>query len=163
MLRYLLVSTIFITTLFGATQSNSKFIKEKLEIKELKKELNTFYNKKESEYQLRKKELEKLLARITSEKKQIEKIKNENLQILRDIKAEVQSKTTKIFNGMKPKIAAEIFNKMISEGKIEDVFDIILKLKEKKVTQMMKFLSVKNASIITEMLRNYNLKNQIKG
>ena len=39
---------------------------------------------------------------------------------------------------------------MISEGKIDDVFDIILKLKENNVTQILKFLSVTNASIITE-------------
>lgn len=159
MIKKLLVGVFFTTLLFGAT-NDTKFIKEKLEIKELKKELNTFYNKKEKEYQNRKKELDKIVAQITSEKRQIEKIKNENLQILKDIKAEVQNKTTKIYNGMKPKIAAQIFDKMISEGKIEDVFDIILKLKEKKVTLLMKFLSVKNASTITEMLRNYNLDNK---
>lgn len=156
MIRSLILCVFFTSLLFSAT-NDTKFIKEKLEIKELKKELNTFYNKKEAEYQNRKKELEKILAQITSEKRQIEKIKNENLTILKDIKAEVQNKTTKIYNGMKPKIAAQIFDKMISEGKIEDVFDIILKLKEKKVTLLMKFLSVKNASTITEMLRNYSL------
>ncbi len=44
---------------------------------------------------------------------------------------------------MKPKIAAGIFNQMINEGKIEDVFAIILKLKENKVTSLMKYLSPK--------------------
>ena len=34
---------------------------------------------------------------------------------------------------------------MIAEGKIDDVFAIIIKLKENNVTQIMKFLSVSNA------------------
>ena len=63
---------------------------------------------------------------------------------------------------MKPKNAADIFNQMIGEGKIEDVFDIILKLKESNVTQIMKFLSVPNASIITQKLENYNIEKQKK-
>jgi flagellar motility protein MotE (MotC chaperone) len=51
---------------------------------------------------------------------------------------------------------------MIIDGKIEDVFDIILKLKEKKVTLIMKFLSVENASLITQMLQNYKINNSLK-
>ena len=57
---------------------------------------------------------------------------------------------------MKPKDAADIFNQMINEGKIDDVFDIILKLKENNVTQILKSLSVTNASIITEKLEKYS-------
>ena len=63
---------------------------------------------------------------------------------------------------MKPKIAADIFNQMVSEGKIDDVFDILIKLKESNVTQIMKFLSVANASVITQMLENYNINNEKK-
>ena len=70
---------------------------------------------------------------------------------------EVETKTTKIYNSMKPKDAAEIFNQMIIEGKIDDVFDIIVKLKENNVTQIMKFLSVSNASMITDRLKNYKI------
>ena len=81
---------------------------------------------------------------------------------MQDIKAEVESKTSKIYNAMKPKNAADIFNQMIDEGKIEDVFDILLKLKENNVTQILKFLSVTNASIITQKLENYNIENEKK-
>ena len=63
---------------------------------------------------------------------------------------------------MKAKNAADIFNQMMSEGKIDDVFDILIKLKESNVTQIMKFLSVGNASVITQMLENYNVKNEKK-
>ena len=61
---------------------------------------------------------------------------------------------------MKPKVMAGIFNEMINDGKIEDVFDIILKLKEKNVTLLMKFLSIPNASKITIMLTNYKAENK---
>ena len=81
-----------------------------------------------------------------------------NKKILNDIEGKVASKTTTIYNSMKPKIAAGIFNKMIDEGKIDDVFAIILKLKEKKVTQLMKFIGTKNAAILTEMLQNYKIE-----
>ena len=81
---------------------------------------------------------------------------------MQDIKLQVESKTSKIYNSMKPKNAADIFNQMISEGKIDDVFDIVLKLKESNVTQIMKFLSVSNASILTQMLENYSVENEKK-
>ena len=89
---------------------------------ELKKELNNFYKEKETEYQQRKKELENILAQIEKEKGKIQKLHDDNLAILNDIKQEVENKTTKIYNAMKPKNAADIFNQMIQEGKIDDVF-----------------------------------------
>ena len=106
--------------------------------------------------------MESILAQIEKEKNEIKKLHDKKLEILQDIKQEVESKTSKIYNGMKPKNAADIFNQMIGEGKIEDVFDIILKLKESNVTQIMKFLSVPNASIITQKLENYNIEKQKK-
>ncbi|UTJ06263.1 hypothetical protein [Arcobacter roscoffensis] len=145
-----------------AQQSNdsSSLTKQKLEIKELKKELNLFYNQKEKEYQERKKELETILAKIESEKKEIEQLYSKNEQTLRDINQTVESKTTKIFNKMKPKVASKIFDEMIAEGKLEDVFDIIIRLKEKNITLLFKSLSVQNAAQLTEMLENFNIKDE---
>ena len=97
-----------------------------------------------------------------SAKTEIKNLHDKNLEILQDIKLAVESKTSKIYNQMKPKIAADIFNQMIGEGKIDDVFDIILKLKESNVTQIMKFLSVPNASILTQMLENFNINKEKK-
>ena len=155
---------VFLGTYLLAQETAGTFIKEKKEIMVLKQELNKFYTIKEEEYQKRKQELESILAKIKSEKQDIQNIYNRNQTILKDIKGEVASKTAKIYNGMKPKNAAEIFNKMIDDGKIEDVFDIILKLKEAKVTQIMKSLSVKNASKLTEKLKNFRVEDeQMKG
>lgn len=158
-LLYLVLISIFLNA--NEDTSNS-LTKQKIEVMELKKELNNFYNEKEKEYQDRKKELEKILSQIEKEKNEIQKIQNKNLEILQDIKMEVESKTSKIYNSMKPKIAADIFNQMVGEGKIDDVFDILLKLKESNVTQIMKFLSIPNASIITQKLENYSVENEKK-
>lgn len=154
---------IFLTTLFlnAQTKENSSYLtKQKIEIRELKKELNTFYNQKEEEYQTRKKELETILAQVKQEKSKIQKLHDNNKKILEDIQQTVQSKTAKIYNSMKPKIAAKIFDEMIEAGNFEDVFDIILKLKEKNVTLLMKALSVQNAAKITERLENYSVDNK---
>ena len=156
MLKIIFISLFLITSLI-AEETSSSLTRQKIEVLELKKELNNFYNEKEQEYQERKKELESILAQIQKEKEQIKKLHDGNLEILQDIKSEVQSKTTKIYNAMKPKDAADIFNQMINEGKIDDVFDIILKLKENNVTQILKSLSVTNASIITEKLEKYSV------
>ena len=160
MLKKFIICMIFPLVLFSAEKTSSTLIKEKIEIKELKKDLNSFYNQKEQEYQDRKKELEKILNQIKKEKQQIKELHDNNLSILQDMKKTVDNKTAKIYNSMKAKVAASIFNKMINDGKIEDVFDIILKLKEKNVTALMKYLSVPNAANLTIMLQNFNIENK---
>jgi flagellar motility protein MotE (MotC chaperone) len=162
LIRFFLFFICFGTLLFAVEETSSSLTKQRIEVMELKKELNNFYKEKETEYQQRKKELENILSQIEKEKKAIQKLHDENLQTLKDIKLEVESKTAKIYNSMKPKNAADIFNQMIGEGKIEDVFDIMIKLKENNVTQILKFLSVSNASMITERLKNFNADNEKK-
>jgi flagellar motility protein MotE (MotC chaperone) len=160
-LKKILLLTILTIFSFAQEDTISSLTKEKLEVMALKKELNDFYNQKEKEYEERKKELELIQSKIESEKKAIQKIHDKNLALLQDIENTVASKTAKIYNGMKPKTAASIFDEMINEGKIDDVFDIILKLKEKNVTALMKFLSVQSAMQITEKLENFNV-NDVK-
>ena len=153
----ILLTTIFIVSFLNAEDPVS-FIKEKKEIKELKKELNAFYNKKEADYKKRKTELNAILAKIEQEKKAIKELYEKNRKVLEDVEGAVSTKTSKIYNGMKPKVAADIFNQMVNDGKIEEVFDIILKLKEKKVTQILKFLDLESASMLTQMLHAYKTK-----
>ena len=157
MIKLFLVFIFLGIELFAVEETSSSLTKQKIEVLELKKQLNNFYNEKETEYQQRKKELENILSQIEKEKNKVQKLRDENSEILNIIKQEVENKTTKIYNSMKPKNAADIFNQMIIEGKIDDVFDIIVKLKENNVTQIMKFLSVSNASMITDRLKNYKI------
>ena len=159
MIKYIIVLTLFLNLTFANTMQEGEFVKEKQEIAALKAELTDFYKQKEEEYLARKKELEDLLATITTQKKEIKDLYEKNKKILDDIEGRVQAKTTNIYNAMKPKVAAGIFSQMIDDGKINDVFDIILKLKEKKVTQLMKFLGAENSAIITKMLHDYKVEN----
>jgi len=155
-----IILSFFLTTLLlnAATGESNSLVKQRKEVMDLKKELNEFYLKKEKEYQKQKLDIKKLLAQVENEKREIEDLYNKNKNILNDIEGAIGSKTSKIYNSMKPKRAAQIFDKMIEDGKIEDVFDIILKLKEKKVTLLLNSLSVENAAILTQMLENYSIE-----
>ncbi|QDM00469.1 MotE family protein [Aliarcobacter butzleri] len=157
MIYKFLILTIFFVIQINAVETSSSLTRQKMEVLELKNELNNFYNEKEKEYQTQKKELETLLSQVEKEKAETKRLHDKNLALLKDIRAEVQSKTVKIYDGMKAKNAAEIFDQMINEGKIEDVFDIILRLRESNVTQILKFLTVTNASRLTQKLEKYNL------
>lgn len=157
--KFIYVSLVICSVANAIIVQDSGDDRQKQEILRLKQDLNDFYNEKEEEYQQRKKELEELLAKVEKTKQEIETIKNANKKILDDIKAEVTSKTSSIYNTMKPKNAAEIFDKMIAEGKIQDVFDIIVTLKTKNATDILKFLSVENAAMITKMMKDSNKPN----
>lgn len=152
------ISLLFPIILLHAASASSSLAKERKEVMDLKKELNTFYMKKETEYTKRQLELKTLQSQIEKEKREIEDLYKRNRDILQDIEGAIASKTSKIYNAMKPKLAGSIFNKMIAEGKIEEVFDIILKLKEKKVTTIMKFIDIENAANLTQMLETYNVE-----
>ena len=125
MINKLCILILISVFLNASEETSSSLTRQKFEVLELKKELNDFYKDKEQEYQERKKELEGILSQIEKEKNEIKDLHDKNLEILQDIKLAVESKTSKIYNQMKPKIAADIFNQMIGEGKIDDVFDII--------------------------------------
>ncbi len=155
-----IILSLFLTTLLlnAATGESNSLVKQRKAVMDLKKELNEFYLKKEKVYQKQKLDIKKLLAQVENEKREIEELYNKNKNILNDIEGAIGSKTSKIYNSMKPKRAAQIFDKMIEDGKIEDVFDIILKLKEKKVTLLLNSLSVENAAILTQMLENYSIE-----
>jgi len=155
-----IIMSLFLMSLIlgAATGESNSLVKQRKEILDLKKELNDFYIKKEKEYQKQKLDIKKLLAQVENEKREIEDVYNKNKNILNDIEGAIGSKTSKIYNSMKPKRAAQIFDKMIEDGKIEDVFDIILKLKEKKVTLLLNSLSVDNAATLTQMLENYSIE-----
>lgn len=158
MLKIILGFFVTVLLLNAATGESNSLVKQRKEVMDLKKELNEFYLKKEKEYQKQKLDIKKLLAQVENEKREIEDLYNKNKNILNDIEGAIGSKTSKIYNSMKPKRAAQIFDKMIEDGKIEDVFDIILKLKEKKVTLLLNSISVENAAILTQMLENYSIE-----
>jgi len=155
-MRKYLIMVLFQILVLNAVETSSSLTRQKMEVLELKNELNNFYTQKEAEYQTQKNELDGILEKIEQEKSEIKRLHDKNEALLKAIRAEVKEKSILVFEQMKAKVAAEIFDQMILEGKIEDVFDIILRLKESNISNIMKFLSLENASILTHKLERFN-------
>ncbi|MDD2973473.1 MotE family protein [Aliarcobacter cryaerophilus] len=160
MINKVLIVIVFSLSLNAAVETSSSLTKQKMEVLELKNELNNFYNEKEKEYQRQKKELEEILTKTEQEKAEIKRLYEKNDEILKEIRSEVVKKSIRIFELMKAKVAAEIFDQMILEGKIEDVFDIIVRLKEANVSNIMKTMSLENSSRLIQKLERYNKDKQ---
>lgn len=160
MINKVLIVIVFSLSLNAAVETSSSLTKQKMEVLELKNELNNFYNEKEKEYQRQKKELEDILTKIEQEKAEIKRLYEKNDEILKEIRSEVVKKSIRVFELMKAKVAAEIFDQMILEGKIEDVFDIIVRLKEANVSNIMKTMSLENSSRLIQKLERYNKDKQ---
>lgn len=160
MINKVLIVIVFSLSLNAAVETSSSLTKQKMEVLELKNELNNFYNEKEKEYQRQKKELEDILTKIEQEKAEIKRLYKKNDEILKEIRSEVVKKSIRVFELMKAKVAAEIFDQMILEGKIDDVFDIIVRLKEANVSNIMKTMSLENSSRLIQKLERYNKDKQ---
>lgn len=160
MINKVLIVIVFSLSLNAAVETSSSLTKQKMEVLELKNELNNFYNEKDKEYQRQKKELEDILTKIEQEKAEIKRLYEKNDEILKEIRSEVVKKSIRVFELMKAKVAAEIFDQMILEGKIDDVFDIIVRLKEANVSNIMKTMSLENSSRLIQKLERYNKDKQ---
>ena len=160
MINKVLIVIVFSLSLNAAIETSSSLTKQKMEVLELKNELNNFYNEKEKEYQRQKKEIEDILTKIEQEKAEIKRLYEKNDEILKEIRSEVVKKSIRVFELMKAKVAAEIFDQMILEGKIDDVFDIIVRLKEANVSNIMKTMSLENSSRLIQKLERYNKDKQ---
>ena len=160
MINKILIVIVFSLSLNAAIETSSSLTKQKMEVLELKNELNNFYNEKEKEYQRQKKELEEILTKTEQEKAEIKRLYEKNDEILKEIRYEVVKKSIRVFELMKAKVAAEIFDQMILEGKIDDVFDIIVRLKEANVSNIMKTMSLENSSRLIQKLERYNKDKQ---
>lgn len=160
MINKVLIVIVFSLSLNAAVETSSSLTKQKMEVLELKNELNNFYNEKEKEYQRQKKELEDILTKIEQEKAEIKRLYEKNDEILKEIRSEVVKKSIRVFELMKAKVASEIFDQMILEGKIDDVFDIIVRLKEANVSNIMKTMSLENSSRLIQKLERYNKDKQ---
>ncbi len=142
----------------AVVMQQGEFYKEKEELKTLKKELNSFYEKKEANYQIQKKELEDILAKIQLDKKAIENIKKQNKKIKDEITREVTTRAITIYDKMKVKVALDIFNAMVADGKINEVFDIMIRLKQKRVLTLLKKFDVPTKTIIMDKMKEYEYK-----
>lgn len=97
MINKVLIVIVFSLSLNAAVETSSSLTKQKMEVLELKNELNNFYNEKEKEYQRQKKELQDILTKIEQEKAEIKRLYEKNDEILKEIRSEVVKKINKSF------------------------------------------------------------------
>lgn len=157
-----IVIAFFLTSiyLFGAVIAEGEFTKEKMELEKLKKELDVFYKQKEQEYKKQLAELETINNEIKSNLEKIETTKKQNQAILDEIDQKVQSKAMKLYGKMKLKLVYAILQEKIDNGNINDVFDIIIRLKEKRVMKLMKLFDTQTANELMNMISEHKQKNK---
>ncbi len=160
-MKYILVFFVLFSSIDASVMQEGEFYKEKQELISLKQELDEFYNKKEAKYLEHKKELEDILAKIDLTKKEIENTKKENQQIKDEITRIVVDKTITMYDKMKLKVVLDIFNQMIKEDKINEVFDIIIRLKQKRVLELLKKFDIPTKTFIMEKMKKYKYEQKI--
>ncbi len=159
---YILFLFCYASVLNANSFQQGEFYKEKQELILLKKELNEFYEKKEIQYKKQKQELEDILTKIESNKKIIEDTKKANQKIKDEITREITTKAIIIYDKMKLKVALNIFKTMVSDGKINEVFDIIMRLKQKRILDLLKKFDVPTKTILMDKMKNYKFEEQNK-
>ena len=161
-LKLLLLSILLSSSLCAIKNSDSTYYKEKEELLTVKDELNEFYETKELEYQKNKTELEKIQKEILKAEENIKKLKEENEKVLQEIKREITSKAMRMYDKMKIGVVINVFNEMISNGEIDEVFDIMIQMKETRVMKILKKLDTKTSTLIMKKLRILKEENEQK-
>jgi hypothetical protein len=158
MRKLILIIAIFSMYLNGAVMQEGEFIKQKTELVKLKKELDAFYAAKEAEYKKSQDKLVKIDKDVQNQLKEIKETKEANQKILDEIKQTVVSKAMKLYGKMKPKLVKAILQKKIDDGEINDVFDIIIRLKDKKVMKLLKMFDIDTSTQLMDMIEKYKNK-----
>ena len=138
---------------FAIVMPEGNLYKEKMELIKVKDELNEFYETKELEYLKKKQKLEKEYAKLQKELKKYEKIKQQSQNKLDRINREEVTKTIKLYDKMKLKVAVNIFERMIKQGQLDEVFDILIRLKTKRVMKILKKFDTKTSTKIMKKMR----------
>ena len=139
----------------AAVMQEGEFVKERMELEKLKKELDIFYKEKETQYKAQLSELQALDTQIKSNLQAIEDTKKANDKVLAEIELKIQSKAMNLYGKMKEKLVYQILQEKIDNGNINDVFDIIVRLKEKRVMKLMKMFDTKTATELMNMMSEY--------
>ena len=165
-MRFLFICTFIvlnISFLNAAVMQQGEFYKDKQELKQLKRELNTFYDQKEAKYKKEQKDLETLLNKTKLEREKIEKLKAKNEKIKAEITREITSRATVLYDKMKVKVALDIFKTMVADGKINEVFDIMIRLKQKRVLELLKKFDVPTKTTLMDKMEKYDYEQAKKG
>ena len=147
------LSIDFVSFSNAVLMEEGNLYKQKQELIEIRDELNEFYELKELKYQKEKSELEATLAEIKKEELVIKKLHDETKVILGEMRREIVTKSMMMYDKMKLGVVVNIFNEMIKDNELDEVFDILLRLKDKRVIQILKKLETKISTIIMKKMR----------
>jgi len=154
----LFLLSISFSSVFAVVMQEGEFVKEKQEMMNLKKELDEFYKVKEKEYKKHKNELNSIQTNIQKQLDEIKLVKKQNQKILDEIKKTIVSKAIKLYGKMKLKVVKKILQKKIDDGEINDVFDIMIRLKDKRVMKLLKMFDVDTSTQLMDMISKYKNK-----
>jgi len=138
---------------YAAVTKEGALYKEKQELLMVKDELNDFYEDKELEYQKNKAELEKLQNIIKESENNISSVKESNQKILDEINRVITTKAMLMYDKMKLGVVVNVFNEMIENGEIDEVFDILMRMKEKRVMKILKKFDTQTSTILMKKMR----------
>lgn len=158
--KILIGSILMMNLSYAVTTQEGALYKEQQELMEIKDELNEFYEIKELEYQKNKADLLSLQKSIKKDEQSIIDTKKENQKILDEINRVITSKAMLMYDKMKLGVVINVFNEMIENGEIDEVFDIMLRMKEKRVMKILKKLDTTTSTIIMKKMRINKEKNQ---
>ena len=162
-IKILIFITLILNMSFAKSiQSSGDIYKEKQELISVKDELNEFYEIKELEYQKNKTQLEKIQKDIKLDEQSIKDLRDENQKILDEINRVITSKAMLMYDKMKLGVAINIFNEMIDKGEIDEVFDILIRLKDKRVMKILKKFDTQTSTLLMKKMRIYKDENTNK-
>ena len=95
-----------------------------------------------------------MLISLQQERRKMQKLKKEMETLLNEIKQQTKSKSIKIYSKMKLKRLAKLLQKMYANGKQEQVFSILVKLKEAKVAKLFEIFNDEMAISLLEQIDN---------
>jgi len=158
----ILISFLIVSYSSAEIIQDGKFVKEKQELIKLKNELDEFYKIKENEYKKNKSKLLSLDKDIQEKLDLIEKTKKDNQKILDEISLKISNKAILMYSKMKIKIVKNIMEEKIAAGQINEVFDIITRLKTKRVMELLKKFDTKTSTKLMDMLEDNKEKKEEK-
>jgi len=153
LIRTILCTLLLLSVSNAITTKEGALYKEKQELIAVKDELNEFYEIKELEYQKNKSELESLQKNIKESENNILKIKEDNQKILDEINRVITTKAMLMYDKMKLGVVVNVFKEMIANGEIDEVFDIMMRMKEKRVMKILKKFDTKISTILMKKMR----------
>ena len=153
LIKIILCTFLLINFTYAVTTKEGALYKEKQELLAVKDELNDFYETKELEYQKNKAELEELQKEIKKSEDNILETKRKNQEILDEINRVITNKVMLMYDKMKLGVVVNVFNEMISNGEIDEVFDIMVRMKKKRVMKILKKFDTKTSTILMKKMR----------